>query len=356
VRILVVDTYYRDFLRSLYDRDPSLARLPYDEQRRALLRTRFGTSDFYSTNLRRLGHEAQEVVANCEPLQRAWLNERRRSRLRPGRRSAASILVAQVQALEPDVVFVQNVVWPPPAALREIRAHTRLLAGQHATSLPPSEVWREFDLIVSSLPHVVDAAREAGSAGEYLALAFEPAVLTELEAGQRRSSVVHVGGYGPVHAERNRFLEDVAERLEAEFWGYALDDLPASSPIRRRYRGEAWGLDMYAVRAASRITLTKHISSVAGPFANNATLFEATGVGACLVSDLKDNLGDLFEVGKELVAYTSAQDCVEKVLHLLAHEEERRSIAAAGQARTLSEHTYERRMAELGAILERHLS
>ena len=37
--------------------------------------------------------------------------------------------------------------------------------------------------------------------------------------------------------------------------------------------------------------------------ATNMRLFEATGCGAMLITDAKQNLGDLFSVGVEIVAY-----------------------------------------------------
>ena len=80
-------------------------------------------------------------------------------------------------------------------------------------------------------------------------------------------------------------------------------------------------------------------------------LYEATGVGTMLLTDEKDNLGELFAPGRELVTYRDENELVERVNHYLQHDRERREIAAAGQARTLREHTYRHRMKELLAIL-----
>ena len=88
--------------------------------------------------------------------------------------------------------------------------------------------------------------------------------------------------------------------------------------------------------------------------ANNMRLYEATGVGSLLVTDAKQNLAELFEPGREVVAYCDADDLVEQARHYLAHEDERRAIAAAGQARTLRDHTYAVRMRELAPMLEEH--
>ena len=49
-------------------------------------------------------------------------------------------------------------------------------------------------------------------------------------------------------------------------------------------------------------------------------------------------------------------DLVEKIRHFLEHEDERRRIAAAGQRRTLTEHTYGHRIRQLAGMLESRLA
>jgi spore maturation protein CgeB len=66
-------------------------------------------------------------------------------------------------------------------------------------------------------------------------------------------------------------------------------------------------------------------------------------------------LGELFEIGKEVLAYSSAEEAAELIHYYLAHPDEAQAIARAGQARTLGEHTYWHRMEELVPILERYL-
>ena len=113
-------------------------------------------------------------------------------------------------------------------------------------------------------------------------------------------------------------------------------------------------MDMYRVLAQSRITVNVHID-VAENFANNMRLYEATGCGALLLTDEKDNLDDLFRTGDEVVAYRSVDDAIDKIRHYMQHPDEAAAIARAGQQRTLSEHTYRHRMEELSEILDRYL-
>jgi spore maturation protein CgeB len=134
-----------------------------------------------------------------------------------------------------------------------------------------------------------------------------------------------------------------------------VDSLPKASRIHRRYRGVAWGKEMYEILAGSKITLNHHIG-IAGEFANNMRLFEATGVGALLLTDRKNNLSEIFEPFQEVVAYSSPEECLEMIHHYLHHEDERRAIAEAGQRRTLAEHSYAVRMEELSRLLSSRLA
>jgi SAM-dependent methyltransferase len=76
-------------------------------------------------------------------------------------------------------------------------------------------------------------------------------------------------------------------------------------------------------------------------------LFEATGCGALLITDYRPNLGQLFEIGREIVAYSSIDECITLVKYYLEHPDEAAEIAARGQERTLRDHTYTKRMHQM---------
>jgi spore maturation protein CgeB len=157
-----------------------------------------------------------------------------------------------------------------------------------------------------------------------------------------------------VHRNRIRFLERITERHDnVAFWGDGASQLPADSPIRHNYRGIAWGPEMFLILRRSHITLNKHIA-IAENNANNMRLFEATGMGACLITDWKENLHDLFEPGKEVIAYHSVEECLDLIRYFCEHSAERGRIAEAGHARCLRDHTYQQRMVELTAVLMRY--
>ena len=104
----------------------------------------------------------------------------------------------------------------------------------------------------------------------------------------------------------------------------------------------------------SRVSLNTHID-ISSCYASNMRLYEATGVGSCLLTDWKDNLPELFEPDTEVVTYRSAEECVEKVRYLLEHERERSAIAEAGQRRVMREHTFDHRAADIHEFIRNHL-
>lgn len=366
MRIIIIDSYYEDFLQDLYAKDLELVHASFAEQKDRLLAEQLGTADFYSKNLKKLGHEAEDIIINAETMQKRWAQEngvRYRKprfqnipRIRKYFKSnwQTKIMEAQIRKFKPDVIFSHDLSLPP-AFLKKIKSYARLLVGQIASKLPPRECLDSFDLIVSSLPHYVTMFKSWGIPSEYLPLGFEPTVLRTITKIAAPYDAVHIGGYSSIHDERNKVLEAAAKSVKMDFWGYGIDRLGANSPILKNYHGQVWGHDMFTVLYNSKITTTKHITSIAANYSNNMTLYEATGCGCMLITDLKDNLHELFKIGAEIETYSSGGELAEKITYYLAHEDERKRIAQAGQSRTLRDHTYEKRMRKLMEIISQHL-
>jgi spore maturation protein CgeB len=107
---------------------------------------------------------------------------------------------------------------------------------------------------------------------------------------------------------------------------------------------------MYQVLARSLMTLNTH-GRISGEDANNLRLYEATGMGTLLVTDARRNMSQLFDVGSEVVTYRDAEECARMVRYYLDHPAEAASIAAAGQRRTLRDHTWANRMARIAELV-----
>ncbi len=77
-------------------------------------------------------------------------------------------------------------------------------------------------------------------------------------------------------------------------------------------------------------------------------IFEGTACGALVLTDSSANgLGQLFEVGQEIIVYQDDHDLLEKIAYYLAHDDERERIAHAGQQRTRQQHLYTHRVQQI---------
>jgi hypothetical protein len=385
MRILLLNADYPRFLAWLYLRQPALEDSSYANQMAARNASLFGVADFYSRNFKALGHPAAEIHVNNSRLQSAWAREHGmaaglpqaisaagpmlpgwlqravtpfKPMLRPLARriglsprldaEAEKILLAQIEDFQPDLVLNQDVFHVDTSLMRRIKAiGNPILMGQVGIEPSRGEDWTVYDLMISQLPATVKSLRALGVRAEVCHLAFEPAILDVLPV--RPATDIDVSFVGTVsldHRQRIALLEAVAARYDLKLWGNRPQALPASSLLHRCFQGEIWGADMYQVLRRSRITLNSHID-MAGREAGNMRLFEATGVGAFLLTDFKDNLDTLFDPDREVAVWRSVDDCIAGIGRYIGDDAARTKIAQAGHAKTMAQHTYRHRATEI---------
>ncbi len=374
MRFLILNADYSEFLGWFYTRHPGLEERPYAEQRRMRIESLFAGPYQNSISLEQLGHEANDIDVNNEYMQKAWAREhglrlskdwrwgfRLRRHLVPwisrskDQRWFYAILAAQIRYYKPDVVLNLAMDTISSRFLQEIKPHVRLLIGQHAASpLPKGVDFSCHDLVISSFPPTVEHFRDKGIPAELHHLGFWPECLSCMDGEERPFDITFIGNFFSIHSSRVALLEALCSRFpQVKVWAPAVDHLAPGSSIRNCYQGLAWGREMYKIFSRSKITLNHHGDIL--PYANNGRLYEATGMGALLMTDWKENLHELFERGKEVVAYRSSHECAELVRYYLEHDNEREAIARAGQERTLREHTEYQRMQELLEIVGKYI-
>lgn len=390
MRVLILNADNADFLRWHYGRNPGLSHAPYTEQLQNRYDTLFGKADFYSRSFKALGHQATEIFANNIWLQTAWAREHGiaapeappldevapesdfkamlKRRLRPyrdllkpladrlGLLSTLSpflrtVLLAQIEDFNPDVILNQDIILIESRVLEQARNGRRMIVAQCGTDPPADIDFGAYDLGISLIPWVVEFFRSKGLRAENRHLAFDPSVLERLgSAPEKDVDISFVGGLSSAHGHRVELLEAVAREFPIALWLSSFRGLSASSPLHAHYRGEVWGREMYDVLRRSRITLNSHIDASRG-MAGNMRLYEATGMGTFLLTDDLPNLPSLFEPGVHVGAYGSVSDCLRQIERYLADGAARDRIAQAGQAHTLAHHTYLKRAEELLALI-----
>ena len=401
--LVKISSYYREFLERYYYEYPHIAEQPYTVQYVHLMDQGVSWADWFKRYFEKRGVEAHEIVYNAHPLQNRWAIE---SGLNL---KGKDLLFAQLQMIRPDVVFFQDTLSFDLDFLNNIRKtvdSVKIIAGHVCSVIPPGmkSYYRSFDILFACPSLHYNILKSMGVESRIFHHAFEPSLLSK-EPVPRDIDVFFAGSMIPGHVfhnERIRILNSLVRKgidvqirsnILRESWvkylirkssyyavriinGMGGERLTRQSVLLKKLSvlGEAptryklpgslkpkinqnliFGKEMIKELQRARIGLNAH-GGVAGEFAANVRMFEVTGAGALLLTDRKKNIEELFTPGTEIMTYESENECVEKVRWLMDHPERLDEIASAGQARTLRDHTIEKRVEELHDIFTKRLN
>jgi spore maturation protein CgeB len=374
MRILILNADYPTFIQQFYASNPGLEFKTYEQQWNARANSLFGVAHYYSRAFRALGHDAEEVFVNISPLINAWRREhgmrealfdrlRNRHHLKQrrfwaDRNRVLKLAAERIRTERPDLVLNHDMNIFDSSFFAPIRSSIKVLVGQHACT----EVWTEspnnwspfvgayqdwsvYDLIVSSMPSSVKWFADRGAHSVLNRLGIDAEYMASIQGNpSSRTSASFVGSLSPVHSSRRDLLRSVMAKEQVELWTTP-QEIMDEPLLQANYRGEVYGREMLETLKSSTMTLNHHGN--VRPHANNMRLYEATGVGTLLITDWKPDLEEIFEPGSEVVAYRNSEECIEHIARFRRDIVARNRIAANGNRRVLSEHTYTRRMAEL---------
>jgi spore maturation protein CgeB len=371
MRFALLNTDYQGFVDWLYTDTPGLADRSYRAQFDARLATYFAEGDAHSAALREMGHESSDFFVNNVRLQRAWALEHRLPSARvlsPGgpRRFMSAVpwlgqhrgalqdaamldvLAAQLEDLRPEIVIDFAAAGLPGGWLRQVVPEAMIVGFAEPPSLTTGTVFDEFDLVLAPSERMLEIVERQGAKGALVRFGFDDRVLRALPPDAIDiPPISFVGSLSPLHSARLTLIETLCAHFgeQVGVWGI-LDNVSRQSPVRPCYHGPAFGLGAYRIMRSSAVTINVH-SDVEPIDADNMRLFEATGVGACLVTDRRANLAAIFEPGREVLDFGDSKEAVSLIHALLADEPRRRAVGQAGQKRTLRDHTYAVRSHEI---------
>lgn len=403
-RFARVTNYYPQYLAYFYERNP-VAGLTFNEHYHLLISDSVESASSFTSEFNKLqGVQATDLVSNARPLQDQWLKENNIS----ASVSEPMLIIEQLAAFKPDVLWIDDFglldeKWI--GQLKEKVPSVKLTVGHICA--PYNELieskFRFLDVIFSCIPCMVDELKFKGHNSFLLYHSFDRRLVDELQLiNEDRpipllfSGSIYPGGgfhntrleyiermlseklplqlyvnlesrgkifskklfYSLMSTARTLRLEKAAEAIPFvkahRSWGKErINDY--STQLRAAAHPPVFGKELFRLLRNTAITFNLH-GEIAGKCAGNIRMFEVTGAGSCLVTDWKENIHELFEPDKEIVTYRSADECIEKIRWLLDHPDECKKIAAAGQKRTLKDHTVEKRAIYLDKIFRERLS
>jgi spore maturation protein CgeB len=359
MRFLKVSAYYPEFVAFAKSKTQGLHQQPYEKQMEYLFSFSFGWSNFWKTQLENNNKASViEILYNIDFVQHKWAEEN--GFTCSGKDWQNEILEAQIAFHKPEVIFFEDYLKPPIEYKRKF-PFLKFIASWDGLAFKDTARYEGTDLIVSCHKGTVDYYNSQNIKSHLFLFGFEASILEKLikrPAVYDASFVGSLNIYKNGHRQRLQLLDKAKEGLDLNYWISGAQPVSLTSILGMKYivrgmmpdmlklnkllkgnRGQAFGQDMYQLLSDSRITLNSHIDA-AGEYAANIRLFEATGVGTCLVTDWKKNMPELFDIDKEVVVYKSIEECVEKVKWLLNNKAECKKIAEAGQKKTREKYAF----------------
>lgn len=404
-RFIRITNYYGEYIEGYYNRFPNVIELNYNEQHSHLIEDSIEMVSSYGKFLRKAGIDAIDIVSNAAHLQNTWAKENNLD----VNLSKEKLILEQLKHYNPDVVWLDTTELLNKNWIENLRKEVKSIKIIAAHICAPfnsimEEAFKHIDIMFTCAPCTVDKLKEIGVKNVHLIYhSFDQTVLEKIKNTPNpfnEEDFVFTGslltGFG-FHNERIEFIEKIIasdinlsiygnlesnkriflkrsfsktikllQKLHADFVIENISILKKhkkhsevdinyySKKMLNSAKPPVFGLDMYKLLSKSKMCFNIH-GDIAKKCAGNVRLFEATGIGTCLITDWKENMSDLFDLENEVVTYKSVDECIEKVKWLLNNPTEAKKIALAGQKRTLRDHTIENRVNTVNEIFKKEL-
>ncbi len=396
-KIVRITNLYTEYLNQYREAFPHMKLLSYKEQYSHLIDNPVDAASSVSRYLRDLGIEAIDIYTNVTELQNRWSEER------GFKLTGRELLFEQVKELQPEVIWVDHVSLVDSDWIKYVRENVKsikIIIGYLCSPYSSLDLksLQSCDFVIACTPCLVSEMQRIGIKAYLIYHGFDSNILNRVSDDNNypvndllfTGSLFVGGGFHKTRIEYlERFLEEdipvsiyggvdsfskivlkktayhtinLLKMAGSEKWirripylnryeGYG--DTPIkfySAQLKRSLHRPVYGIEQFKLLAKAKICFNIH-GEIAKGCAGNLRLFEATGIGTCLITDWKKNLHDLFEPDSEVITYRSPDECIDKIKWLMNNPAEAKRIGMAGQARTLRDHSIEMRAKQINYLL-----
>ncbi len=241
-------------------------------------------------------------------------------------------------------IWIDKGLWVYPETLLHLKQHTGAIAIHYT---PDSHFYTQrsrhffscipiYDRLVTTKEWEIESYKNAGAKNVVLTYQgyderFYPRTLEESEFALYDSDVCFIGHTQKHYADRLKSISSLGVKLRV--WGDAWPQfMKKRSWAKSVVVGKGlWGQSYPKALSCAKIglgLLGKHI-----PETSTTRTFEIPAMGTFLLAERTTIHQSLFDEGKEAEFFASDEEMLDKIRYYLAHDNERRKLALAGQIR-----------------------
>ena len=400
MKIAFLSSIYPEHAERIYRENPSLKNKSSDEQMDFIRWHALSSYTRWNEYLTKRGFNVLEFHHNLLHVELKWAVE---NQFCPAKENEIfQIGIEKIKRFKPDIIFCSSPLYYTQSNfLRELITllpkKPKLIAW-YGANCGNERIFRNFDLTLSNSKHLINELYKKEIYADFLQHSFEPAVLDKIKIPERRINKLgffgNLDSYTSDFNERNKLLLKISEienilqvygtvhkpkpheRLKystikgrhnlsrtlsgllplaiLKKWSQ-IENLPPSPwPFEKTFcqkvRSPLFGHQMLQNLSNYQIAFNYH-NKHTGDNACNMRLFEATGVGCCLLTDHKSDICSIFEPESEIVTYSSPEEAISKAQYLIKEPNLAEKIALAGQKRTLTHYNSEKQVDHLVFLL-----
>jgi len=359
LKIIQIESIYSEFARELYRKNPELINASFREQINAVLLSGWSGGQNIIPYLNPSLWSRHYIIPSLLPAQLRWARDYKLTA--KSEMSISEILYRQIESVEPDVIYLSDLGSFDFSILRSLKKRPFVCAW--LASRPPSGVnWEEIDLLLSGVGKIREVVKQMGvkATADFNSAAPPFGVVCDQVDHSQKGVVVFSGSFmSNVHDDRATLFKSLARKMN----GCTLDIYSQNSNLfdgdsNIRTFPAVYGSKVIETYSGYQVVVDSRADFGLGEAryardTSNMRIFEATRSGSMLITEYSPNLEGMFDIGREIVCYTSDEDFFGKLDFYTspAGLEEARDIALSGFHRVLSSHTIEMRAEQFSRLV-----
>lgn len=380
IKLLRISSIYPDFLSEL-KKNIFLKSDNYFESLNKIFAQKYSVSNYITKALIEKNYECVEIINNVNFLQEKWVNEYGDSS------SNEDILIQQIQYYKPDILYIGNVSIVNSTFIKKIKKFNfvKLILCFHCAPFTPSIIknLKDVDAIVTCtkgyqqsisqklnknillMQHAFDSDQQLNSNEEIrdIDISFVGSLFLNKGLHSNRVEMIYElmkkfkNNYIAINFSNKFFLNFVSLIFRSIFKFDLFKKISFFYRLIYIYyfsKKPIFGKKMLKILNRTKILVNTHIEDT--EYAGNMRLFEGTGSGCLLITDVKKDIDKLFKPNEEIELFSDKLDLIKKCTYYLKNQDKLNNISKAGLKKTLNFHSYKHRADLLNNFIIKNIS
>lgn len=380
IKLLRISSIYPDFLSEL-KKNIFLKSDNYFESLNKIFAQKYSVSNYITKALIEKNYECVEIINNVNFLQEKWVNEYGDSS------SNEDILIQQIQYYKPDILYIGNVSIVNSTFIKKIKKFNfvKLILCFHCAPFTPSIIknLKDVDAIVTCtkgyqqsisqklnkkillMQHAFDSDQQLSSNEEIrdIDVSFVGSLFLNKGLHSNRVEMIYElmkkfkNNYIAINFSNKFFLNFVSLIFRSIFKFDLFKKISFFYRLIYIYyfsKKPIFGKKMLKILNRTKILVNTHIEDT--EYAGNMRLFEGTGSGCLLITDVKKDIDKLFKPNEEIELFSDKLDLIKKCTYYLKNQDKLKNISKAGLKKTLNFHSYKHRADLLNNFIIKNIS